>query len=115
MQRDDATPKDLAQACDRVIRFLGAATVDGFVGDEETQSAVVHQLLIVGEATKRLSAGFRAAHPEIPWANIAGMRDRLIHAYDLVDLSEVWRTAARDVPELLRSLTDLLPSRPLTE
>jgi uncharacterized protein with HEPN domain len=55
----------------------------------KTQSAVLHQLLVIGEAVKRLSQDFRRDHPEIPFALIAGMRDKLIHEYDDVDLEEV--------------------------
>ena len=52
---------------------------------------------------------FRARHPEIPWALVAGMRDRLIHGYDVVDLDEVWKTADADVPAVLTLLEALLP------
>ena len=55
---------------------------------------------MIGEAVKRLSKEFRADHSEIPWALIAGMRDNLIHGYDLVDWDEVWKTSTVDVPEL---------------
>jgi uncharacterized protein with HEPN domain len=53
---------------------------------------------------KRLSEGFRASHPEIPWADMAGMRDVLIHDYDDVDLHEVWHTATVDIPRLIERL-----------
>jgi uncharacterized protein with HEPN domain len=58
----------------------------GFLSDLKTQSAVLHQLMVLGEAVRRLATGFRESHPEIPWALMAGMRDKLIHAYDAVDL-----------------------------
>lgn len=76
------------------------------------QSAVLHRLLVLGEAAKRISRPFRAAHPEIPWSQMAGMRDRLIHGYDEVDLDEVWRTVTRDVPALLEQIEPLLPPPP---
>lgn len=73
------------------------------------QDAVMRQLEILGEATKRLSDSFRAEHEEIPWRGIAGMRDILIHAYDHVDVVEVWRVAVEDIPRLLDSLGELAP------
>jgi uncharacterized protein with HEPN domain len=76
----------------------------------KTQSAVLHQLLVLGEAVKRLSGDFRDAHPEVPWRLIAGMRDKLIHHYDSVDLDEVWRVAERDIPYLAEQIVPLLPS-----
>ncbi|MBN2388553.1 MAG: DUF86 domain-containing protein [Anaerolineales bacterium] len=59
---------------------------------------------MIGEAVKRLSVEFRVAHPQIPWASMAGMRDHLVHAYDLVDWDEVWETATRDVPGLMKQI-----------
>lgn len=65
--------------------------------------------MVMGEAVKRLSQDFRVHHDAIPWWPIAGMRDKLIHAYDIVDLEEVWETVTADVPVLLSLLTPLLP------
>jgi uncharacterized protein with HEPN domain len=73
---------------------------------------VLHQLLVIGEATKRLSRDFRASHPGIPWTQMSGMRDHLIHGYDDVDLSEVWSTATVDVPKLLAEIEPLVPRPP---
>ncbi|MGH2593303.1 MAG: HepT-like ribonuclease domain-containing protein, partial [Anaerolineae bacterium] len=79
--------------------------------DIKTQSAILHQLMVIGEAVKRLSSEFRARHPDIPWALVAGMRDKLIHGYDIVDLNEVWKTAEADVPDLLAWIEPLLPKQ----
>ena len=75
----------------------------------KTQSAVMHQLLIIGEAVKRLSAEFRDTHPAIPWSQIAGLRDILIHHYDRVDLAELWKTIASDVRPLIDYIDPLTP------
>jgi uncharacterized protein with HEPN domain len=92
------------------IEFRGQADKTDFLADLKTQSAVLHQLLIIGEAAKRLSADFRAAHPEVPWKLIAGTRDKLIHFYEGVDLDEVWKMATADLPQLIRWIEPLVPS-----
>ena len=67
---------------------------------------------MTGSQVKRLSHDFRAEHDAIPWNLIAGMRDHMIHAYDAVDLDEVWRTVTVDVPQLTEQLAPLVPGRP---
>lgn len=109
MSRDEVTLVDIVHAARRVLDFAAGLSRDTFKQDAKTQSAVLHQLVVVGEAVKRLSIELRAAHPLIPWALIAGMRDKLIHAYDEVDLDEVWRTIANDIPDLLAHLEPLMP------
>lgn len=81
-----------------------------FLVDLKTQSAVLHQLAVIGEAVKRLSPAFRDAHPILPWRLIAGMRDQLIHRYDSVDLDQVWSTIQRDIPALRAAIAPLLPA-----
>lgn len=83
-------------------------SLEEFLGDLKTQSAVQHQLLILGEAAQRISEPYRAQYPGIPWSPMARMRDKLIHAYDLVNLEEVWYTATEDIPALLSQLEPLL-------
>jgi uncharacterized protein with HEPN domain len=78
-----------------------------FLEDQKTQSAILHRLLIIGEAVKRVSPEFRAAHPEVPWKLIAGTRDKLIHFYDGVDLNEVWKMVVSDLPQLIRWIEPL--------
>ena len=109
MPRDDATLLDIARSARLILQFREGLDTQAFLQDVKTQSAVLHRLLVMGESVKRLSVAFRDAHPDIPWRLMAGMRDRLIHAYDTVDLEEIWRVADRDVPELLTALEPLLP------
>jgi uncharacterized protein with HEPN domain len=71
--------------------------------------ALVRLLEIVGEAANRVPDDERSKHPQIPWAAMVGMRNRLIHAYENVDLDIVWRIVADDLPELVRALEDLFP------
>jgi uncharacterized protein with HEPN domain len=111
MARDEATLLDIARAARLVLEFKQGLDKAAFLQDFKTQSAVLHQLMVMGEAVKRLSPDFCARHSEIPWSLIAGMRDKLIHGYDIVDLDEVWRTAVVDVPDLLTSLEPLLPQQ----
>ena len=68
---------------------------------------MVRQLEIIGEATKRLSKEFRVTNPNVPWLDMAGMRDILIHNYIDVDLDIVWKTASESIPDLEKLLQNL--------
>lgn len=70
---------------------------------------MLHQLLIIGEAVRRLSTDFRDRHPSIPWIKMVSMRNRLIHAYDRVNLQIVWNTVEQELP-LLLAYFESLPS-----
>jgi uncharacterized protein with HEPN domain len=111
MLRDEATLLDLVKATRLVQEFTAGIDYAAFQNDVKTQSAVLHQLLILGEAVKRLSDEFCSRHPEIPWRLIASLRDKLIHHYDTVDFDEVWRVVERDIPRLAEQIEPLLPSK----
>ncbi|MFH1861781.1 MAG: HepT-like ribonuclease domain-containing protein [bacterium] len=112
MHHDDSTLLDCAKAARLVQEFIADQVKDDFLKDYKTQSSVLYQLIVLGEAVKRLSQGFRAKHTEIPWTLIAGMRDHLIRGYDVVDWEEVWKTAKHDIPDLLTNMEPLLPDIP---
>ncbi len=107
--RDAAYLVDILESARLVVAFVEDMDRATFDEDLMAQSAVMRQLEVIGEATKRLSPEFCAAHPELPWRKMAGMRDILIHAYDHVDLHEVWHTASASVPALIEALVNLLP------
>lgn len=92
------------------VRDLGAA-----IGWEEFQASRLHQLAIskalemIGEAAARISSETRTAHPEIPWSDVIGMRNRLVHDYLHVDLKRVWDTARNDIPPLIAFIEPLVP------
>src|SRR5690349_291197 len=109
MEGDLATVLDIVLAGRRIGRFLAGVDETAFLSTEEKHWAVVSQLVIIGEAVRRLSDDFRNARPTTPWRPIAGMRDRLIHGYDKINWSLVWVTATADVPRLLAELEPLLP------
>lgn len=109
MSRDDSHLLDMLIAARRVQRFASGRERRELEQDEVFRSAVLFQLLVLGEAAKRVSPAFREAHPEIVWKEPAGMRDRLIHGYNRIDLDKVWDTMMRRLPELIPALEKLIP------
>lgn len=79
-----------------------------FMHNSMMQDAVIRNFEIIGEATKRLSATVKQDHAEIPWRQMAGFRDVLIHDYLSVDMDEVWSVVERDLPTIKPALLDLL-------
>ena len=112
MSQDDGTLLHILTAARQSVAFMADADLPAFLRDDKTQSAVLHQLLVLGEAVKRLSDDFRLKNADIPWRKVAGLRDVLIHEYDTVDAEEVWRTVSFDLPELIRDLERLHPRHP---
>jgi uncharacterized protein with HEPN domain len=109
MWRDEATLLDILRAARLALEFRGLIEKSSFLSDLKTQAAVLHELLVLGEAVKRLSPSFRERHPQVPWKAIAGMRDRLLHGYDDVDLDLVWKTVDEDLPPMVEQLKALAP------
>jgi uncharacterized protein with HEPN domain len=83
-------------------------TASQFKADETLKRAFVRSLEVIGEATKKLPDDYRLSNPDVDWRKMAGMRDRLIHDYFGVDYDLVWDVVANHVPELRRSVLDLL-------
>jgi uncharacterized protein with HEPN domain len=89
-------------------RRVHTAGEESFLASRLIQDGVIRNLEVIGEATKNLSRELREANPGIPWRQIAGMRDVLIHDYLKVNLALVWRTLEHDLPPLSAAVSALL-------
>jgi uncharacterized protein with HEPN domain len=110
MPRDNESLIDIEEAIRRILRYADNVSRAELEMNDEKVSAILYQIAVIGEATKRLSQEFRQQHPEIPWRDIAGMRDVLIHKYDQVDFDVIWDVLQNKLPELLTLIEPLLPS-----
>lgn len=99
---------DMVAALDAVAAFIEGHEEASFAADMKTQFAVMRALEVLGEASKLVPDHVRAEAPAIPWRAVAGMRDKLIHAYFNVDVAIVWATATVDLPAILPDLRMLL-------
>ncbi|MBO1351772.1 MAG: DUF86 domain-containing protein [Hormoscilla sp. GUM202] len=108
MPRDLESLIDIERAAQRILRFSNGVERTDLIANDEKISAILYQITIIGEATKRLSMQLRENHPEIPWRNLAGMRDIIVHEYDQVDFDIVWDVIQNQLPQLLVHLQPLL-------
>ena len=111
MQRDVSLLIDMANAARSILQFRGQMNFEQFRTDKKTQSALIHQFLVIGEVAKLLSDEFRKSNSNIPWSAMARMRDKLIHHYRGVDLKEIWNAAEIEIPKLLSFLDKHLPDQ----
>ncbi|MGD1858985.1 MAG: DUF86 domain-containing protein [Leptolyngbyaceae cyanobacterium] len=109
MQRDTASLLDIAGAAQKILAFSANINFTDLANSAEKQSAILYQVIVIGEAVKRLSPDFRERYPDIPWRAIAGMRDVLAHQYDKIDLKDLWAVITTDIPQLLSMIQPLLP------
>ena len=100
--------KDISKAIESIKIFILGMNFEQFKNDDKTSSAVIRKFEIIGEATKKVPDVIKEKYPQIPWKDIAGMRDKLIHAYSEVDLNLVWKTIHQRLPELNSYVNDLL-------
>ena len=98
----------LVQILERIDHYTLVGE-QAFFDDSLIQDAVIRNFEIIGEAAKRVPEEFRRNHPAIPWRNLSAFRDVLIHQYEGVSLSEVWRIVKHDIPSLRKAIADILP------
>jgi len=100
--------EDMMDALEKAQRFSEGMDSVQFNADEKTVFAVVRALEILGEAAKKIPRAVRHRHPNVPWREIAGMRDKLVHEYFGVNLDVVWKTVQEDLPQIKGSLEAVL-------
>jgi uncharacterized protein with HEPN domain len=110
--RDDTVSlrqmRDAAQEIIDLVRPVSKAKLET---DRVLSLAVLQLLQITGEAARRVSASSQEAHPQIPWAQMIGLRNRLIHGYDTIDFDIVWNVIIKDLPSLVAALDGILGPR----
>ncbi len=100
--------EDVLENAGNLKAFTAGLSLDAFNADLRTQYAVMRALEIIGEAVKRVPAEFRDAYPGIPWRKMAGMRDVLAHQYEGVNPQLLYRTATRDIDDVITALPALI-------
>lgn len=99
---------DIEEAIERVNIYVGELEYDRFLQDLKTQDAVVHNLEIIGEAVKNLSPDLKKKYSDVPWKDITGMRDRIIHFYFGIKWDIVWSVVKDKLPELKEKIQEII-------
>lgn len=105
---DTRRMRHMVEAAEKALRFVEGKTRSDLNEDEILCLALLRLLEIIGEAGVRVSQAAHDRHAEIPWPKIIGMRNRLVHGYDEIDLEVLWQTLGQDLKPLINSLKEIL-------
>jgi uncharacterized protein with HEPN domain len=109
MQRDLQFLLDMLQSAELIMTYTAQCSKDEFVGNVQLQDSVIRRLLVIAEAARRVSETTRQTLPTIAWQEINGMRNRLVHEYDDVNLNIVWDVIQTEIPTLIEELKLQVP------
>jgi uncharacterized protein with HEPN domain len=101
----------MLEAAKLACTYVSGKSKDDFLRDTQCQDAVVHRLVIIGEAARHVSEETRSSLSGLPWAAIVGMRNLMIHEYDAVDLEAVWDTVQNNLIPLIKAIEPHVPPR----
>lgn len=99
---------DINESLDKIFNYTNGLTFSEFISSDITKDAVERNFEIIGEAVKNLSEEFRSNYPNIPFRQIAGMRDKLIHDYFGIDYEIIWKTIKDKLPAFKNEITELI-------
>jgi len=102
---------EIIEASEKIERFTDGMSYEEFVEDQKTVDAILRNFEVIGEAAKNVPEGFRREYNHVPWSEMAGMRDKLIHGYATIELRIVWTTVQEEIPSLtgqIKALRDEL-------
>lgn len=100
--------QDILDSISDIDNFIGSMSFEEFKKDKKTVNAVVRSIEIIGEASKKIPNALRAKYKALPWKEMTGMRDKLIHAYFGVDIETLWKTVKDDIPPLKQLIQKML-------
>jgi uncharacterized protein with HEPN domain len=106
--RDRQSLEDMLSAARKIIAYAQGTTQENLPSVPMRLDAVLYEIVVLGEAARRLSQDIRSAHPEIPWREIIAMRSVITHGYDQIDNQELWQVIERDLPDLMPKLQAVL-------
>jgi uncharacterized protein with HEPN domain len=108
MQRDKAYFFDIADSARLAVEYIAGISYEEFLNNKAIQDAVIRRIEIIGEAVNRISKESKIKYSYLPWNEMKGMRNLLIHEYDEIDLKNVWDTVKNDLPELILEIDKIL-------
>ncbi len=109
MERDPQFLLDMLQSAELIMTYTAQCTKDEFIENIQLQDSVIRRLLVIAEAARRVSEMTRQNLPNISWQEINGMRNRLVHEYDDVNLNIVWDVVQSEIPQLIETLKVNIP------
>jgi len=108
MNLDLDTLSIIREAARALIHHAAGFTRESFEADRKTRSAVLFEIILIGEGVRRLSPDFIGRDPEVSWSEVVGMRDRVAHSFDAIKFDLIWRVVQNDGPALLAFLDRIL-------
>ncbi len=109
MERDIQFLLDMLQSAELIMSYINQCDKDEFIGNIQLQDSVIRRLLVIAEAARRVSETTRQTLPNISWQEINGMRNRLVHEYDDVNVNIVWDVVQFEIPHLISELKLRIP------
>jgi uncharacterized protein with HEPN domain len=109
MSRDDTYLVDILESAKIALDYVAGKSWGAFYEDTQCQDAVLRRIEIIGEAARHISSQTQRKYPQIPWRDLAVLRNLVIHQYDAVDIQQVWDTTQNKLPSLVDELSKIVP------